>query len=54
MKTFNNNLRIYFNYNKTLDNKFKKAFVFDNLYIFTNAYSIVVIPKTQIKTTFLD
>ena len=49
MKTFNNNLKIYFNYNKTLDNKFKKAFVFDNLYIFTNAYSIVVIPKNADK-----
>lgn len=53
MKTFNNNLKIYFNYNKTLDNKFKKAFVFDNLYIFTNAYSIVVIPKNADKNNFL-
>lgn len=53
MKTFNNNLKIYFNYNKTLDNKFRKAFVFDNLYIFTNAYSIVVIPKNADKNNFL-
>ena len=52
MKTFNNNLKIYFNYNKTLDNKFKKAFVFDNLYIFTNAYSIVVLPKNADKNNY--
>ena len=52
MKTFNNNLEIYFNYNKTLDNKFKKAFVFDNFYMFTNAYSIIVIPKNADRNNY--
>lgn len=50
MKTFNKNIKAYFNYNKY--NQHKTIYVINGNYVFTNLYSIVIMPINADKFNF--